>query len=57
MGSNHTYSIPGKTSASVHEFAVKDMPSAERQPGFLACGEAPALRQNTHDDDDDDDRF
>ena len=38
---------PGKTAALVPEFAVKDLPSAELQPGFCACSEGPTLGQNT----------
>ena len=48
-GSYRTYSIPGKTAAIVPEFAAK------LQLDFCACGEGPALGQNTIDDDDDDD--
>ena len=32
--SYRAYSIPGKTSALVPEFAVEDLPSAEQQPRF-----------------------
>ena len=34
-GSYRTYSILGKTAASVPEFTEKDLPSAELQPRFL----------------------
>ena len=34
-GSYRTYSLPGKTSALVPEFAVEYLPSAELQPEFL----------------------
>ena len=32
---HHSYSIPGKTSFLVPEYAVEDLPSAELQPRFL----------------------
>ena len=35
MGSYRTYSIPGKTTALIPEFAVEDLPSAELQPRSL----------------------
>ena len=48
------YSILGKTTPLVPEFAVEDLASAELQPRLLcACIEGPDLGQNTHDDDDD----
>ena len=31
-----SYSTPGKTAASVPEFALEDLPSVELQPRFLA---------------------
>ena len=34
-GSHRIYADPGKTSVLVPEFAVEDLPSAERQPTFL----------------------
>ena len=46
-GSSRTYSIPGKTTALVPEFAVEDLPSAELQPRFLHFSKGPALGQNT----------
>ena len=51
MGRYRTYSISGKTSALVPEFAVQDLSSAELEPGFCACSEGPTFGQNTHDDD------
>ena len=33
--SYHTYSIPGKAADLVPDFAVEDLPSAERQSRFL----------------------
>ena len=51
-GSYRTYSIPGKTAASVPEFAVEDLPPQNCSLGSCACSEGPVLEQNTHDDDD-----
>ena len=52
-GSYRTYSIPDKTAALVHEFAVEDLPSAELQPRFLRL-HSMTCRWAEHSDYDDD---
>ena len=51
--SNRTYSIIGKTAAWVPEFAVKDLPSAELQPGSLRlqCRTSPWAEDSDDYDD------
>ena len=53
-GSYRTYSIPGKTTALVPEFAVEDLPSAELQPMFLRF-QWRTCPWAEHSDDDNDD--
>ena len=54
-GNYRTYSITGKTAASVPEFAVEDLPSAELQARFLHfhLRTCPWAEYSDHDDDDD----
>ena len=53
-GKLSSYSIPCKIASLVHEFAVKDLPSAELLPRFaLAVKDLPLGRISNDDDDDD----
>ena len=53
-GCYRTYSIPSETAALVPEFAVKDPPSTELQPRFLALAVKNLSLGRTFDDDDED---